>query len=77
MKMVLVFLMLFQCHQDSVQCNIISVLLDITLKHNLNKLLNSFNFLFVPCQGYQNFSRDHVGVPKLFARCFKKAQKNF
>ena len=66
MKMVLVFLMLFQCNQDSVQCNIVSVLLNITLKHNLNKLVNSFKFFFVPCQGYQNFSRDHVGVTKTF-----------
>ena len=42
MKMVLVFLLLFQCHQESAQSNIISVFLNITVKHNLKKLLNSF-----------------------------------
>ena len=35
MKMVLVFLMLFQCHQESAQCNIGLVLLNIIFKHNL------------------------------------------
>ena len=41
MKMVLVFLMLFQCHQESTQFNIVSALLNIIFKHNLKKLLNS------------------------------------
>ena len=95
MKMVLVFLMLFQCHQLSDRFNIVLALLDIIFKHNLKKLLNSLEFLFVQCQGYenyckivkgvrkrfeqfpallqghQNFLKDHVGVPKLFARCFR------
>ena len=88
--MVLVLLMLLQCHQDSAQFNIVSVLLDIICKHNLKRLLNSFEFflfnLIVKLQkryenvlsyfqlcgkGYQNFLKDHVGVPKPFARCFR------
>ena len=44
MKMVLVFLMLFQCHEESAQFNIILVLLNIIFKHNLQKLLNSLEF---------------------------------
>ena len=46
MKMVLVFVLLFQCHQESAQF-IVSVLLNIIFKHNLKKLLNSWElFLF-------------------------------
>ena len=44
MEMVLVFLMLLQCHQESAQFNIISVLLNIIFKHNLKELLNFFLF---------------------------------
>ena len=55
--MVLVFLMLFQCHQESAEFNIVSVLLDIIFKHNLKKLLNSFEFFFVQCQGYENYCK--------------------
>ena len=55
MKMVLLFLMLFQCHQESDQFNIALVLLNIIFKHNLKKLLNSLEFLLVQCQGYENF----------------------
>ena len=93
--MVLVLVMLLQCHQDSAQFNIVSVLLDIISKHNLKRLLNSFDFFlfnvissktivklqkryenvlsyFQFCgKGYQNFLKDHVGVPKPFARCFR------
>ena len=44
---VLVFLMLFQCHQESAQFNIVSVFLNIIFKHNFKKLLNSLeSFLF-------------------------------
>ena len=39
--MVLVFLILFQCHQESTQFNIVSALLNIIFKHNFKKLLNS------------------------------------
>ena len=47
MEMVLVFLMLFQCNQESAQLNIGSVLLNIIFKHNLKELLNSLElFLF-------------------------------
>ena len=45
MKMVLVFLMLFHCHQESAQVNIASVLFQVNIilvfKHNFKKLLNS------------------------------------
>ena len=66
MKMVLVFLMLFQCHQESTQFNIVSVLLNIIFKHNLKKLLNSLEFFFVQCQGYENYYKIVKGVRKLF-----------
>ena len=66
MKMVLVFLMLFQCHQESAQFNIVSVLLNIICKHNLKKLLNSLEFVFVQCQGYENYCKVVKGVRKLF-----------
>ena len=42
MKMVLVFLLLFQCHQESAQSNIISAFLNITVKHNLKKTVKLF-----------------------------------
>ena len=51
MEMVLVFLMLFQCHQESAQFNIISVLLNIIFKHNLKELLNSLEFFLFSVRG--------------------------
>ena len=58
MKMVLVFLMMFHCHQESAQFNIVSELLSIIFKHNLKKLLNSLEFLFfVQCQWYGNYCK--------------------
>ena len=65
MKMVLVFLMLFQCHQESTQFNIVSVLLNIIFKHNLKKL-KLFGIFFVQCQGYENYYTVVKGVLKLF-----------
>ena len=47
MKMVLVFLMLFQYHQESAQFNIASVLLNIIFKNNFKKLLNSLGFFLL------------------------------
>ena len=49
--MVLVFLMLFQCHQESAQFNIISVLLNIIFKHNLKELLNFLEFFLFSVRG--------------------------
>ena len=66
MKMVLVFLMLFQCHQESAQFNIVSVLLNIIFKHNLKILLNSLEFVFVQCQQDENYCEVVKGVQKLF-----------
>ena len=66
MKMVLVFLMLFQCHQESAQFNIVSLLLNIIFKHNLKKLLNSLEFSFVQRQGYENYCKVVKGVQKHF-----------
>ena len=66
MNIVLVFLMLFQCHQECAQCNIVSVLLNIIFKYNLNKLLNSLEFFFVLCQGYENYCKVTKGLRKLF-----------
>ena len=51
MKMILVFLMLFQYHQESAQFNIILVLLNIIFKHNFKKLLNSLEFFLVNVRG--------------------------
>ena len=65
MKMVLVFLMLFQCHQESAQFNI-SVLLNIILKHNLKKLLKSLEYFFVQCQRYETYCKVVKEVRKLF-----------
>ena len=45
MKMVLVFLMLLQCHQESAQLNIISVLINIIFKDNLEKTVENFRIL--------------------------------
>ena len=42
MKKVVVFLMLFHCHQESAQFNIISVLLSIIFKQNLKKTVKLF-----------------------------------
>ena len=47
MKMVIVFLMLFQCNQQTAQFNIVSVLLSIIFKHDLKKLLNSLDLFFL------------------------------
>ena len=45
MKMVVVFLMLFQCHKESgAQFNIVSVLLNIIFKHNFKKTFELWNF---------------------------------
>ena len=66
MKMILVFLMLFQCHQQSDRFNIVLALLDIIFKHNFKKLLNSLDFFFVQCQGYENYCKVVKGVRKLF-----------
>ena len=52
MKVVLVFLMLFQCHRESAQFNIVSVLLNIIFKHN--SFLNISFLFFVQYQGYEN-----------------------
>ena len=57
MKMVLVFLMVFHCHQESAQFNSVSVLLNIIFKHNLKKLLKSLEF---------NYCKVVKGVPKYF-----------
>ena len=65
MKMVLIFLMLPQCHQESAQFNIVSVLLNIIFKHNFKKLLNSFDFFLVQCQGYEIYGKVVEGVRKL------------
>ena len=43
-KMVLAFLVLFQCHQDSCQFNIVSILLGIIFKNNIKKLLKTLEF---------------------------------
>ena len=51
MKMILVFLMLFQYHQESAQFNIILVLLNIIFKHNFKKLLNSLEFFLFNVRG--------------------------
>ena len=69
MKMVLVFLMLFQCHHKNAQFSqfcIIWVLLNIIFKHNLNKLSKFFQKFFVQCQGYENHCKVVKGVRKLF-----------
>ena len=47
MKMVIVFLMLFQCNQQTAQFNIVSVLLSIIFKHDLKKLLNSLDLFYL------------------------------
>ena len=51
MKMVLILLMLFQCHQESAQFNIVSLLLNMIFKHNLKKLLNSLEFFLFNARG--------------------------
>ena len=66
MKMALVFLMLFQCHQESgAQFNIVTVLLTIIFQHNFKKLLISLDF-FLFSQGYKNY-----------CKIVKEAKKNF
>ena len=64
--MALVFLMFFQCNQENAQFNIVSVLLNIIFKHNLKKLLTSFEFFFVQCQGYEDYCKAVKEVRKLF-----------
>ena len=56
----------FQCHQESAQINIFSILLNIIFKHNLKKLLNSVELLFVQRQGYKNNCKVVKVVRKLF-----------
>ena len=65
MKMVLVFLMPFQRHQESAQFNIVLVLLNIIFKHNFKKLLKSLD---VFCS--------MSGVRKLLQSC-KRDTKTF
>ena len=60
-KLVLVFLILFQCHQESGQFNIVSVLLSIIFKHNLKLLSKTETF----CQilpGLNNSSKVPFGL---------------
>ena len=64
MKMVLVFVLLFQCHQESAQF-IVSVLLNIIFKHNL-KTVKLFGIFFVQCQRYKNYCKVIKGVQELF-----------
>ena len=67
MKMVLVFLMLFQCHQKKAQFNIISAMLNIIFKHNLENTLHSLElFFFVQCHRYENYCKVVKAVRKLF-----------
>ena len=66
MKMVLVFLMLFHCHQEIAQFNIISVLLNIIFKDTLKVLLNCLELFFCSMSG----------VPKLLQSC-KRGTKTF
>ena len=58
--------MLFKCHQESAQFNIVSVLLNISFKNNLKKLLNSLELFFAQCQGYENYCKFVKGARKLF-----------
>ena len=51
MEMELVFLMPIQCHQESAQFNINSVLLNIIFKRNLKELLNSLEFFLFNVRG--------------------------
>ena len=71
MKMVLVFIMLFQCHQESAQFNIVSVLLNIIFKYDFKKLLNSLEFFLFNVRGMKTFwaiLNFVVGVPKPLKR---------
>ena len=63
--MILVFLMLFQYHQESVQFNIILALLNIIFKQ-FKKTVKVFGIFFVQCQGYENYCKVVKGVRKLF-----------
>ena len=40
--------------------------INIILKHNFKKLLNSFGIFFVQCQGYENYCKVVKGARKLF-----------
>ena len=52
MKMVVAFLMLFQCHKESgAQFNIVSVLLNIIFKHNFKKTVKLFGILLCSMSG--------------------------
>ena len=66
MEMVLVFLILFQCHQESDQLNFVSILLNIIFKHNFKKIVKLFGFFFVQSQGQENYCKFVKGVRKLF-----------
>ena len=66
MKMVLVFLILFQCHQECAQFNIILALLNIIFKHNFKKTVKLLEISFVQCQGSENYCKVVKGVRKLF-----------
>ena len=64
---VLVFLMLFQCHQESANL-ILSQLLHLTINQNFKKLLKTLDFFVVVFhyQGFQNYCRIVRGVRKPF-----------
>ena len=63
--MILVFLMLFQYHQESVQFNIILALLNMIFKQ-FKKTVKVFGIFFVQCQTYENYCKVVKGVRKLF-----------
>ena len=61
MKMVLVFLMLFQCHEESAPF-IVLLLLNTIFKHHLQRLLNSLEFFSM----YENYCKVVKGVRECF-----------
>ena len=67
MKMVLVFLILFQCHQESAQFNIVLVLLNIILKRNLKELLNSLKFFLFNVRGTKTIVKLQKGYENFFS----------
>ena len=56
-KVVLVFLMLFQCQRESAQFNIVSVFLNIIFKQNLKKLLNCLEFFLFNVRGAKTIAK--------------------
>ena len=56
-KLVLVFLMLFQCQRESAQFNIVSVFLNIIFKQNLKKLLNCLEFFLFNVRGTKTVAK--------------------